>query len=848
MSDIENQFYNHKKLDSKWQKLWLKNETYKTEQTSKKKKMYVLDMFPYPSGAGLHVGHPRGYVGSDVYARMKRMQGYNVLHPMGYDAFGLPAEQYAVKHKIHPRKAVEVNVKTFEKQLSLIGLSFDWSRRINTTDPEYYKWTQWIFLKLYDSWYDIKKNKARPIKELVEILSKKKEWKTLSKLDKQKELMKYRLAYEGYSEVNWCPELGTVLANDEIVNGKSERGGFPVEKKQMRQWFMRISSYADRLLSGLDTLDWSDHIKHIQRNWIGKSVGVDFHCKIKDLDIPVEMYNSVPQTYHAETFTVIAPEHPLVYELVKGTEHEKTVMDFVEKIKQKRAQNRFDIEKEMEGIFTGRYIKSFADTGKDLPIWVASYVVADYGTGIVNGSVHDMRDFAFAKKYNIPLDVVMVPKDKVEAEKVINLEYCYAKDPEAVLVKPVQFAGRMWGEVREDVINHIVKKGFGSRKQNFKIRDAVFARQRYWGEPIPLMHDKDGLITPLKNSELPLTLPKVSSYEPIGTGESPLAGISSWVKAGYETNTMPGWAGSSWYFLRYMDPKNPTALASKKAIDTWKQVDMYVGGAEHATGHLLYSRFWHKFLFDIGIVKTEEPFKALRNQGMILGPDNRKMSKSWGNVINPDDCIETYGSDAFRMYEMFLGPFDSSLPWATESIMGTRRFVDRTWRLAEKILARKGGDVKTDTKTTSLLHKTIQKVTTDIDTFAFNTAVSSLMILLNGFEATEYISKKDFETFLQLAAPFASHITEELWQMFGHKDSIHLSAWPKFDLKKIVSEEVTVGIQVNGKLRGEIQVSDSDTEEEIITRAKEIVAFYLTDKEVKKTIYVKNKIVSIVVA
>lgn len=803
MSDIENQFYNHKKLDSKWQKLWLKNDTYKTEQTSKKKKMYVLDMFPYPSGAGLHVGHPRGYVGSDVYARMKRMQGYNVLHPMGYDAFGLAAEQYAIKHKIHPRKAVEVNVKTFEKQLSSIGLSIDWSRRVNTSDADFYKWTQWIFLKLYDSWYDTKKNKARPIKELVEILSKKKEWKTLSKLEKQKELMKYRLAYEGYSEVNWCPELGTVLANDEIIDGKSERGGFPVEKKQMRQWFMRISAYADRLLSGLDKLDWSDHIKHIQRNWIGKSVGHEFAFQLTESVGQIEdikVYTTRLDTLSGVTFMAIARDHELI------TENPDRFADIIQQTKSWGTDER-DL-KEKKGIVLPDVFVIHPDTQKSIPVYVTNYVLSTYGTGAVMG-VPDMdeRDYDFASVYNIPVK-------KVVFEKV------------------------------EDVAKRIKAKVV----TRFKMRDAVFARQRYWGEPIPLTHDKDGLITPLKTSELPLTLPKVTSYEPIGTGESPLAGISSWVKGGYETNTMPGWAGSSWYFLRYMDPKNTSALASKKAIDTWKDVDMYVGGAEHATGHLLYSRFWHKFLFDMGIVKTEEPFKALRNQGMILGPDNRKMSKSWGNVINPDDCIETYGSDAFRMYEMFLGPFDSSLPWATESIMGTRRFVDRTWRLAEKILARKGGDVKTDTKTTSLLHKTIQKVTTDIETFAFNTAVSSLMILLNGFEATENVSKKDFETFLQLVAPFASHVTEELWQMFGHKDSIHLSAWPKFDLKKIVAEEVTVGIQVNGKLRGEIQVADGDTEQDVITRAKEIVAFYLTDKVVKKTIYVKNKIVSIVIA
>ncbi|MEN9604634.1 MAG: Leucine-tRNA ligase [Candidatus Parcubacteria bacterium] len=856
-SPMNNHFYDHKKLDAKWQKEWQKKETYKTAQNAKKKKMYVLDMFPYPSGAGLHVGHPRGYVASDVYARMKRMQGYNVLHPMGYDAFGLAAEQYAIKNKIHPSKAVQDNIKTFEKQLSIIGLSYDWSRRVSTADPEFYKWTQWIFIKLYNSWYDQKKNKARPIETLEAIFKAKgdgvsgekrftaKEWKSLSKIEKAKILMEYRLAYEGYSEVNWCPGLGTVLANDEIINGKSERGGFPVEKKQMRQWFMRISAYADRLLSGLEKLDWSNQVKTIQTNWIGKSVGVNFKCVIKDLDIPVQMYNSVPQTYHAETFTVIAPEHPLVVELVKGTEHEKSVMAFVDKIKKKKSQNKFDMDKEMDGIFTGRYIKSFADTGRDLPIWIASYVVADYGTGIVNASVHDERDFAFAKKFNIPLNVVMLPADKELAKKVKALEFAYVKDPNGIMQQPARFAGRKWGEVREDVINHLVEKGFATRKINYKMRDAIFARQRYWGEPIPLKHDKEGNVIPLKTSELPLNLPNVKSYEPIGTGESPLAGIPSWIKAGYETNTMPGWAGSSWYFLRYMDPKNKSAFASPAALKLWRDVDMYIGGTEHATGHLLYSRFWHKFLFDYGLVPTDEPFKALRNQGMILASDGRKMSKSWGNVVNPDECVATYGSDAFRLYEMFIGPFDSSLPWSTDSIIGTRRFVDRVWRLADKVDMKNA--VKTDAKVISHIHKTIKKITSDIDTFSFNTAVAALMILLNELEPQEKINKKDFETFLKLIAPFASHVAEELWTKLGNKKSIHISEWPKFDAKKVLADTIIIGIQVNGKLRGEVEVEVGDSEKEIVDKALAIVQSHVEGKEIIKTIYVKDKIVSIVI-
>lgn len=798
------QFYDHKKFDSKWQKEWQKTEVYKTAQNAKKKKMYVLDMFPYPSGAGLHVGHPRGYVASDVYARMKRMQGYNVLHPMGYDAFGLSAEQYAIKHKIHPSKAVQENTKTFEKQLSIIGLSYDWSRKVSTADPEYYKWTQWIFLKLYDAWYDVKKDKARPIKDLVAIFEKSgdvvsgekkftaKEWKSFSKSEREKVLMGYRLTYEGHSEVNWCPELGTVLANDEIIDGKSERGGFPVEKKQMRQWFMRISAYADRLLSGLDTLDWSDHIKTIQKNWIGKSTGYNVSFSIEgsaEVDA-VTVYTTRLDTLSGVTFMVVAKDYPLARAYESQTKTWSTSeQDIKEKI----------------GILIDGVSAIHPDTGSKLPIYIANYVLSSYGTGAVMG-VPDMdeRDYEFALKYRI--DMVKVVCESAE----------------------------------------VIAKRIGAKvADRFKIRDAVFARQRYWGEPIPLKHDKEGNIIPLKPSELPLNLPNVKSYEPIGTGESPLAGISSWVKAGYETNTMPGWAGSSWYFLRYMDPKNKSAFASPSALKLWKQVDMYIGGAEHATGHLLYSRFWHKFLFDMGLVPTDEPFKALRNQGMILAADGRKMSKSWGNVVNPDECIATYGSDAFRMYEMFIGPFDSSLPWSTDSIIGTRRFVDRVWRLADKVDVK--NTQKTDKKIISHIHKTIKKVTEDIDTFAFNTAVASLMILLNELETCEKINKKEFETFLQIIAPFTSHVAEELWTRFGNKKSIHVSAWPKFDAKKILVETVTVGIQVNGKLRGQIDILPDDVEVDIVKRAKEIVSSHIGDGEVMKTIYVKNKIVSIVV-
>lgn len=802
IKDQDSQFYDHKKIDSFWQKKWEKDAIYKTKNDNKKPKMYVLDMFPYPSGAGLHVGHPRGYVGSDIYARLKRMQGYNVLHPMGYDAFGLPAEQYAIQNKVHPKKAVELNVKTFEKQLSIIGLSYDWSRRINTTDEEYYKWTQWIFLKLYNHYYDEKKQKAQPIEDLIRIKSKDKSWKNLSEKEKQDDLMKYRLAYEGFSEVNWCPGLGTVLANDEIIDGKSERGGFPVEKKMMRQWFLRITAYADRLLSGLDTLDWSEHIKIIQKNWIGKSYGyeLDFplNKKVGDTE-KIRVYTTRLDTLNGVTFLAIAKDH----ELIKNNSEEyKSVLQQTKTWG--LSENDLKIKK---GIVLENVHALHPETKHKIPIYVTNYVLSDYGTGAVMGVPDkDERDADFASMYDISI------KDtKLEDAKIIA---------KRLGAKPIA---------------------------KYKMRDAVFARQRYWGEPIPLKYDKDGIIIPLKEKELPLILPKVSSYEPTGTGESPLAGVSSWVKAGYETNTMPGWAGSSWYFLRYMDIDCKTAPVSEKAVKLWKNVDMYVGGLEHATGHLLYARFWNKFLKDIGIAQTEEPFQALRNQGMILGADNQKMSKRWGNVVNPDECIEVYGADAFRLYEMFLGPFDSQLPWQTEGLIGTRRFLDKVWRLAQNVKSEniKNKNIKTDKKIISELNKTIKKVTEDIESFAFNTAVSSLMILLNNMDGK--INQKDFLSFIKILAPFAPHISDEISKIFGNKKSINISSWPKYDVKKIIIDSIKLGIQVNGKLRGVLEIIDGKSEKEILEEAKKIVKNHIEGKVIKKAIYIPGKIISFVI-
>jgi len=819
--------YNHLKIEKKWQKEWEINKTYQTQKPSKQPKMYVLDMFPYPSGAGLHVGHPRGYIGSDVYARMKRMHGFNVLHPMGFDSFGLPAEQYAIQTKKHPGPFTDKLVAQYKKQLEIIGFSYDWSREVSTHRPEYYKWTQWIFLKLYDAWYDTKQNKARSIAELVALFEKSgnknaaavtdgtvtifsaKEWNAFSALDQQGILMHYRLAYEGFAEVNWCEELGTVLANDEIVDGPngpvSERGGFPVIKKAMRQWFMRITAYADRLVKDLEPLDWPNNVKEIQKNWIGKSEGsqIEFNIFAAPDGLSVEVFTTRADTLFGVTYIVIAPEHELVQNLKNIVTNWPAVEKYIKKIAQQDPNDRTNNDKEKTGIQLEGIVAINPANGEEVPVWIADYVLANYGTGAVMGvPQHDERDHIFATKYKLPIiDRPLVDK------------------------------------------NAITKKVGGTIVTKYKMRDAIFARQRYWGEPIPLRHEANGLIVPLKEKELPLELPNVKSYEPSGNGESPLAGVKSWLKEGYETNTMPGWAGSSWYFLRYMDPTNAKAFAGEKAIDYWQNVDMYVGGAEHATGHLLYSRFWHKFLHDMDYVPTEEPFKALRNQGLIGGSDGRKMSKRWGNVINPDDVVKLYGADSLRVFEMFLGPFESHLPWSTEGIIGSRRFIERVWRLAAKLT-----DGESDKAVQKILHKTIKKVTEDIQNFAFNTAVSSLMICLNEFEKSA-VSIDDFKSFLQLLAPFAPHVTEELWSRLGESKSIHLSDWPTYNPKLLIEDEVTIGVQINGKVRAELTVAADATKDSIESAALAIprIQEYLAGKTVIKVIVIHGKVINIVI-
>ncbi|MBA3733053.1 leucine--tRNA ligase [Patescibacteria group bacterium] len=857
--------YNHLEIEKKWQAIWTKKKAYKTSNNSKKKKYYILDMIPYLSGAGLHVGHPKGYIGSDVLARMKLMQGFNVLHPMGYDAFGLPAEQYALEHNIHPRKAVEINGKTFEKQLSIIGFTYDWDRKISTDDPNFYRWTQWIFLKIYNSWYNKKTNKAEPITELIKKFEKSgstgilavtennqsftsSDWKSKTSKEKQDVLMKYRLAYEGFSEVNWCPQLGTVLANDEVIDSPkgpvSERGGFPVVKKNMRQWFMRITAYADRLLDGLEDLDWSSHIKEIQKNWIGKSEGLIFSAKVKGLNMVLETFTAHFEACYADTFYVIAPDHVLLPELLDGLPDRDLVLKKAKEMVDRRKGFAEGEYKEIDGVFTGRYVINPMGN-EDLPVWVASFALANYGTGIVKCSAHDERDFSFAKKFNIPLKVTMLPTDKELARKVQNFEICFTDASTGILIEPHNFIGRNAADSRLDMVKHVTSKGFARIHTTYKMRDAIFARQRYWGEPIPLYHDKNGIIHEVSEKSLPLKLPDVKSYKPTGTGESPLAGVASWSKKGLETNTMPGWAGSSWYFLRYMDPQNKKGIADKKAIKYWKNVDMYVGGAEHATGHLLYSRFWHKFLKDYGIAITEEPFPALRNQGLIMGIDGRKMSKRWGNVVNPTDVVNSYGADTLRLYEMFMGPFEGSLPWSTDNIIGSRRFIERVWKLVERVSKK----TKSDPKLEVILHKTIAKVTEDIQNFAFNTAVSAMMILSNEMDKKESLNQRDFELFLKILSPFSPHFTEEIWNKLGNKSLLVLEKWPKFDPKKMVDAEVKIAILINNKVRAEMLIPKDEKEAEIVRIAKEMpdVNKWLIGKEVKKVIYIPNRLVNFVV-
>jgi leucyl-tRNA synthetase len=767
--------YNHKKIEKKWQERWEKDKVYKTSEVFDKPKSYVLDMFPYPSGEGLHVGHPKGYIATDIYSRYKKMQGFNVLHPMGWDAFGLPAENFAIKNKIHPKIAVDKNIKKFKEQLTKIGFNYDWDKEINTTDPEYYKWTQWTFLQMF----------------------------------------KKGLAYEAYEPINWCPSCKTGLANEDLDGDECERCGTVVEQKPMRQWALKITDYADRLLKDLDSLDWPSSIKESQKNWIGKSEGAEIKFKIAGERQSIKIFTTRPDTIFGATYIVLAPEHKLIKNLESRILNFEEISDYIEKTKKKTEIERTTEGKGKTGVEL-EGIKAINPANKEeIPVFIADYVLIHYGTGVIMAvPAYDERDNEFAKKFNLSI---------IEAELVDKDE--------------------------------IIKKVGGKKVVKYKLHDWVFSRQRYWGEPIPLIHCEKCGVVPVPEKDLPVVLPEVKSYEPTGTGESPLACIEDWINvkcskcsggAKRESNTMPQWAGSSWYYLRYIDPKNSNALVDKEKEKYWSPVDMYVGGAEHATRHLIYARFWHKFLFDIGVVNYEEPFAKLQYVGLINAKDGHKMSKRFGNVINPDDIIENFGADSLRLYEMFIGPFDQAIEWSTDNIVGMRRFIEKVWRLQEKIVENK--KLKVESKTENLLHNTIKKVGEDIEMMKFNTAISSLMILANKFEKEETISKNNYLTLLILLAPFAPHIAEELYNKIGYKTSILNEKWPEYDKIKIIEEIAQIAIQINGKVRAIVEVSLDEEEKKVKEKAlsEENVKKYIQGKNIKKMIYIKNKIVSIV--
>jgi leucyl-tRNA synthetase len=802
--------YNHKNIEKKWQDFWDKDKTYKCSEDAKfpkEKRFFCLDMFPYPSGAGLHVGHPEGYTASDILSRFKRMNGNNVLHPMGWDAFGLPAENFAIKTGTHPRKCTEDNIKNFKRQIRSIGFSYDWDREVNTTDPEYYKWTQWIFLKLFEK----------------------------------------GLAYEATVPINWCPSCMTGLANEEVADGKCDRCGTAVTRKDIRQWMLKITAYADRLLNDLDKLDWPESIKIMQRNWIGKSIGAEVDFKIDGFNETLRVFTTRPDTLFGATYMVMAPEHPFVLDITADDRMDE-VQAYIEKSRHKSDLEREHLTKSKTGIFTGAYAINPVNE-KKIPIWISDYVLISYGTGAIMAvPAHDERDLEFANTFKLPI-IQVVSKDGKEME----LKEAFTE--EGIALNSSIYSGKTTLEFKELIIEDLENRGLGKRTINYKLRDWVFSRQRYWGEPIPVVHcDKCGVVA-ISESELPLKLPEVKKYEPTGTGESPLVNITDWVNtkcpkckgpAKRETNTMPQWAGSNWYFLRYIDPKNNKALADKEKIKYWMPVDHYIGGAEHAVLHLLYSRFWYKFLFDIGAVPSDEPFKKLTNQGLILAEDGQKMSKSLGNVVNPDIVIDEFGADAFRMYEMFMGPLEMAKPWATNGIVGIRRFLEKVWRLYDKKID--SSPLPKDLK--SLMHKTIKKVGEDIDALRFNTAISAMMILVNEVGPLETLNKDLSKDLLLILAPFAPHMTEELWQNIGEKPSIHKQTWPKFDPPLCIDDEITIVVQVNGKLRDNIVVTANASEDEIKTKASlsEKVKQFTEGKKIIKTIYVPKKLVNIVAA
>lgn len=803
--------YDHRAVEQKWQAYWQSHKSFKTTEDKNKKNFYALDMFPYPSGQGLHVGHPEGYTATDILARMKRMQGFNVLHPMGWDAFGLPAEQYALDTGNNPSDFTQTNINTFKRQINSLGFSYDWDREVNTTDPDFYKWTQWIFEKMYEK----------------------------------------GLAYEAEVAVNWSPDLGTVVANEEVIDGKTERGGYPVYRKPMRQWMLKITAYADRLIDDLDLVDWPESVKDMQRNWIGRSKGAEVSFAVENHDAQIDVFTTRADTMFGVSYIVMAPEHKLVADIT--TPEQKAAVDaYLKEIEHKSDLERTDLAKDKTGAFTGAYAINPVN-GERLPIWISDYVLASYGTGAVMAvPAHDPRDWEFAKKFGLPLKPVVAggnPEEAVHTEPgvMINSDFLDGLDKQVAIDK---------------MIDWLVAHNAGHEQVSYKLRDWLFSRQRYWGEPIPIIHWEDGTTSVVPEDQLPLELPLTSDIKPSGTGESPLANLTDWLnvtdengrKGRRETNTMPQWAGSSWYYLRYIDPKNPDKLADFDKLKDWLPVDMYIGGAEHAVLHLLYVRFWHKFLYDIGVVPTKEPFQHLYNQGMILGDNHEKMSKSKGNVVNPDDVVDRFGADTLRLYEMFMGPLDASISWSEKGLAGARKFLDRVWRLyteedtdendqlSSKIVAENDEQLKKS------YNETVKKVTEDFESMHFNVAISQLMVFINDAYKVDTLPREYAEGFVKLLAPIAPHMMEELWAMLGHDDSISYVDWPIFDPAALVANEVEVIFQVNGKLKAKVTVAKDTPKEELeaMAKANEKVAEFIADKTVRKVIAIPNKLVNIV--
>ncbi len=905
--------YDFKSIEQKWQSWWAENKTFQAKEDPSRKKFYVLDMFPYPSGAGLHVGHPLGYIASDIFSRYKRLQGYNVLHPMGYDSFGLPAEQYAIQTGQHPEVTTTRNIARYRSQLDRIGFSYDWDREVRTCDPAYYKWTQWAFLEMFDSWYDPDADKARPIRELVARLETTgygdvtpERWNAASEKEKSDLLMRWRIAYQGETAVNWCPQLGTVLANDEVKDGLSVRGGYPVEQKKMTQWQLRVSAYAERLLAGLDKLDWTDSLKEMQRNWIGKSEGTELEFLCGEQQLPVTVFTTRVDTIYGVTFMVLAPESALVDALTVPAQR-AAVDEYLTYVKKKTERERIAETKTVTGVFTGSYGTNPV-TGEKIPIWISEYVLAGYGTGAIMAvPAHDSRDYAFAKKFNLPIVPIIegcdVSEESFDAKegKMCNSGFLNGLEVKVAI---------------ETAKDYVEAKGLGRRKTNYRLRDAIFSRQRYWGEPFPVYY-KDGIPTALPLEKLPLTLPEISEFKPAENGEPPLARAKDWTYEGWplEKSTMPGFAGSSAYYLRYMDPHNDNALVSREADEYWRSVDLYIGGTEHATGHLIYSRFWNKFLFDRGYVCEDEPFRKLINQGMIQGRSSfvyrvvgtntfvsaglkdgyqtteihvdislvrndrldlagfkawrpefadadfiledgeyicgwavEKMSKSMYNVVNPDDICDTYGADTLRLYEMFLGPLEQSKPWDTKGIDGVHRFLKRFWRFfydGDTCLVSDGEPTREELKA---LHKLIGKEQEDIEAFSFNTTVSAFMIAANELGALKCNKRAILEPMVILLSPFAPHICEELWHRLGHETSVADASFPEYVESYTVEDSCTYAVSFNGKTRFTVDLPKSLDKDgvEAAVRPLDQTAKYVGDQTIVKVIVVPGKIVNIV--